>query len=65
MPIYREVNEMPHCGACGKLIPVGGILEERLSRPVYFCSERCVRIFDSYKEPRYGSEALAGIPAVR
>jgi ribosomal protein L24E len=64
VPVYREVNEMPKCASCGKLIPVGGIPAERLGRPVRFCSEQCVRIFDTYKQPKYGNDALAGIPLV-
>jgi hypothetical protein len=62
LAMYREVNEMPKCASCGKLIPVGGIREERLGRAVRFCSEQCVRVFDEYKYPRYGRDALAGIP---
>ena len=65
MTVYREVNEMPKCASCGKLLPVDGIGAERLGRRVQFCSEQCVRTFDTYKQPKYGSEAVAGIPLIR
>lgn len=65
MTVYREVNEMPKCASCGKLLPVDGIRTERLGRPVQFCSDQCVRVFDTYKQPKYGDEALAGIPLLR
>ena len=65
MTVYREVNEMPKCASCGKLLPVDGIRAERLGRPVQFCSDQCVRVFDTYKQPKYGDEALAGIPLLR
>ncbi len=64
MTVYREVNEMPKCASCGKLLPVDGIRAERLGRPVQFCSDQCVRIFDTYKQPKYGDAALAGIPEI-
>ena len=38
VPVYREVNEMPQCASCGKLLPVDGIAAERLGNPVVFCS---------------------------
>lgn len=53
---------MPKCASCGKLLPVDGIRAERLGRPIQFCGEQCVRIFDTYKLPKYGDRALAGIP---
>lgn len=58
MPVYREVNELPHCGSCGKLVSIGGIRVERLGHPLLFCSERCIEVFDSYKVPKYGEAAL-------
>jgi hypothetical protein len=64
MSMYREVNEMPKCASCGKLLNVPGIRTERLLRTVEFCSDRCVRVFDSYKEPKYGADALRGIPEI-
>ena len=36
--VYREVNELPRCGSCGKLLTVGGIEAERLGHPLVFCS---------------------------
>jgi hypothetical protein len=60
--MYREVNEMPKCASCGKLLNVDGIEASRLDRRVMFCSERCVEVFDTYKEPKYGSAALDGVP---
>ncbi len=64
MPVYREVNEMPKCASCGKLLPVDRIRAERLGRPVQFCSDQCIRIFDTYKQPKYGDRALDGIPEI-
>jgi hypothetical protein len=64
VPVYREVNEMPKCASCGKLLPVDGIPAERLGRPVQFCGEQCVRIFDTYKLPKYGDRALSAIPEI-
>jgi hypothetical protein len=58
MAIYREVNELPRCGSCGKLLTAGRLEEERLGRTLAFCSEQCVRVFDSYKEPKYGADAI-------
>ena len=62
--MYREVNEMPKCPSCGKLINVPGLRTERLGRAVEFCSERCVDVFDTYKQPKYGAAALVGIPEI-
>ena len=58
MTIYREVNELPRCGSCGKLLTVGGLVEERLGHELWFCSEQCVRVFDTYKAVKYGAEAV-------
>jgi hypothetical protein len=55
---------MPKCASCGKLLPVDGIPAERLGRPVQFCGEQCVRIFDTYKLPKYGDRALSAIPEI-
>ncbi len=63
--MYREVNEMPKCGSCGKLLNVDGLTVVRLGRAVMFCSERCIEVFDSYKEPKYGTAALDGVPELR
>ena len=62
--MYPEVSEMPKCGSCGKLLNVGGIEAVRLERPVMFCSERCIEVFDTDKEPKYGSAALDGVPEI-
>jgi ribosomal protein L24E len=56
--LYREVNEMPRCGSCGKLLTSGGIEAERREHAILFCSDQCVRVFDTYKEPRYGEQAV-------
>ncbi len=58
MTIYREVNEMSRCGGCGKLLTVGGLEVERLGHTLVFCSPRCIVVFDTYKEPKYGAEAV-------
>ncbi len=58
MTVYREVNELPRCGSCGKLLTVGGLIEERLGQRVVFCSPQCVRVFDTYKVPKYGAAAV-------
>lgn len=58
MTLYREVNEMPRCCSCGKLLTSGGIDAERLGHTVVFCVEQCVRVFDTYKEPKYGDAAV-------
>ena len=36
--VYREVNELPRCGSCGKLLTVGGIEASRLGHTLVFCS---------------------------
>lgn len=58
MAVYREVSELPRCGSCGKLLTVGGLEVERLGHTVAFCSEQCIRVFDTYKVPKYGEAAL-------
>lgn len=58
MPTYKEVSELPRCGSCGKLVTVGGIPVERLDRTIVFCSEKCIEVFDTYKVPKYGAEAV-------
>lgn len=60
MPRYKEVNEMPHCGSCGKLLAPGVEFQvhERRQQNVIFCSDRCVMVFDTYKEPKYGDDAI-------
>ena len=58
MSVYREVSELPRCGSCGKLLTVGGLEVDRLGKVVVFCDDRCVRVFDTYKVPKYGDEAI-------
>jgi hypothetical protein len=62
--VYREVNEMPKCASCGKLLNVEGIRGQRLGRPVQFCTPQCERTFDTYKEPKYGARSLDGVPEI-
>ena len=58
MTVYREVSELPRCGSCGKLLTVGGIETERMGYRLVFCSQQCIRVFDSYKAPKYGEAAV-------
>ncbi len=58
MSIYKEVNEFPHCGSCGKLMPTWEIVEERAGRNIVFCSVQCVGVFDTYKWAKYGEEGI-------
>lgn len=55
--MYREVSEMPKCACCGILVPCKEVVAERQGRGLVFCSERCIRIYDSYKYPKYGVPA--------
>jgi hypothetical protein len=57
--MYREVNQMPKCANCGILMPAGerGFGHHGVVLPT--CSERCERVYDSYKFPRYRDEILA------
>jgi hypothetical protein len=67
--VYREVNEMPKCVNCGILIPVDELRFEHHHRQLISCSERCQRIYDTYKYPRYHAEITAleeaGSPGIR
>lgn len=67
--MYREVNEMPKCVNCGILIPVSELLFEHHGRELISCSQRCQRIYDTYKHPRYRDEIAAmeraGDPGIR
>lgn len=65
MAVYREVSELPRCGSCGKLLTVGGIEEERFGRVLVFCSPQCIRVFDTYKAPKYGEAAVWSESVVR
>ena len=59
--MYREVNEMPKCTNCGILIPSNDLATvfEHHGVALLACSDRCVRIYDTYKFPRYRDEILA------
>jgi hypothetical protein len=59
--MYREVNEMPKCACCGILVPCAVVHTERHGVDLVFCSERCIRIYDEYKFPKYRDEILAGL----
>ena len=65
MAIYREVNELPRCGSCGKLLTVGGTEVERFEQQVVFCSDQCIHVFDTYKAPKYGTAAVWSESVVR
>jgi len=56
--VYKEVSELPRCGSCGKLLTVGGIRAARRGHTLVFCSQQCIRVFDTYKEPKYGAQAV-------
>jgi ribosomal protein L24E len=58
MTVYREVSEMPRCGSCGKLLTVGGVEVDRSEQRLVFCSQQCIRVFDTYKAPKYGADAI-------
>jgi ribosomal protein L24E len=58
MAVYKEVNEMPRCGSCGKLLTTGGLEVERLEQTLIFCNDRCLEVFDTYKVPKYGNDAV-------
>ena len=60
MAIYKEVTEMPHCGTCGKLLAPGvtTFVADRRNKRLIFCSEKCITVFDTYKEPKYGDDAV-------
>jgi hypothetical protein len=67
--MYREVNEMPKCVNCGILIPTQELHFEHHERQLISCSERCQRIYDTYKYPRYREDIAAleqaGDPGIR
>jgi hypothetical protein len=67
--MYREVNEMPKCVNCGILIPTQELHFEHHQRQLISCSERCQRIYDTYKYPRYREDIAeleqAGEPGIR
>ena len=57
--MYREVNEMPKCAACGILIPCEEQIFTHHGMQLYACSARCMGVYDSYKFPRYRADILA------
>jgi hypothetical protein len=57
--MYLEVNEMPKCDNCGILMPAGWRTFEHHGVTLHSCSERCERVYDTYKFPRYRQEILA------
>jgi len=61
--MYREVNEMPKCSCCGILVPCAEVHAERHGVDLVFCGERCIRIYDEYKLPKYRDEILASLGA--
>jgi predicted RNA-binding Zn-ribbon protein involved in translation (DUF1610 family) len=67
--MYREVNEMPKCVSCGILIPTAEMHFSHHGRELISCSERCQRIYDTYKYPRYRERIaeleLSGDPGLR
>jgi hypothetical protein len=54
--MYREVDQMPRCANCGILMPAGERRFEHHGVTLLTCSERCERIYDTYKFPRYEVE---------
>ena len=67
--MYREVNEMPKCVNCGILIPTQEMYFTHHGRELISCSERCQRIYDTYKYPRYREQIAeleqSGDPGLR
>ena len=57
--MYREVNEMPKCASCGILVPCQEVIKEHHGVKLAFCSEKCFRIYDTYKFPKYKDKILA------
>ncbi|HAB36832.1 MAG TPA: hypothetical protein DCE52_02305 [Rhodobacteraceae bacterium] len=53
-----EVYERPHCAACGQLFTWEQVTKKREGRKLRFCSNNCVKIFDDYLLPTYGSDLL-------
>ncbi len=58
MTLYHEVNEMPRCANCGILIPCSAQFFDHHGVALYACSEKCMRVYDSYKFPRYRDDIL-------
>lgn len=57
--MYREVNEMPKCASCGILVPCKEVIREHHGVNLVFCSEKCFRVYDTYKFPKYRDRILA------
>jgi len=56
--LVKEVNEMPKCACCGILIPCDGIKKRHHGRELIFCEEKCYRVYQTYKFPRYKEQIL-------
>ena len=50
-----EVNELPHCAACGQLTTWKMRNKEFFGRSLLFCGQHCVSVFDDYLLPTYGA----------
>jgi hypothetical protein len=57
--MYREVDKMPRCANCGILMPAGERHFDHHGVALLTCSERCERIYDTYKFPRYEADIRA------
>jgi ribosomal protein L24E len=57
--VYREVDKMPRCANCGILMPAGERRFEHHGVTLLTCSERCERVYDTYRFPRYEAEIRA------
>ncbi len=51
-----EVYERPHCACCGQLVTWTVTTVGREGRRLQFCSENCVKVYDSYLVPAYGKD---------
>ena len=54
-----EVYERPHCATCGQLFTWEQVTKETGGHKLRFCSTNCVRIFDNYLLPTYGSDLFS------
>jgi len=53
---YRDITQMSHCDCCGNLIPSPQheLVKEVEGKRVVVCSEKCFRVYETYKYPKYG-----------
>lgn len=51
--MYREVNQMSRCATCGILVPTQEVPFTHHARDLIACSQKCVRLYDAYRYPRY------------